>query len=256
MGFESICYKRSFLHQVIIRVDFLEFIPSELLFSDSVVKSIMKYFTTVGMRQIMRYNDVNVVLNDTNPHTLSRSQDGFQQEFSNNDRNKLIISNKYVILEINNYTSYEEMISMFSPVLKAIYALLPINSVRTGIRYINIIDNSVVRLTKSLFTTTVSTLVNTDLSKEEDGLSCIRSMCMNEYQVKDMRLNFRYGMFNPEYPSPMRSAQFVLDFDCYCDSLLSGYETIMSHIEDGHNSIQYLFESAISDSLRKVMNNE
>ena len=79
---------------------------------------------------------------------------------------------------------------------------------------------------------------------------------MNEYQVKDMRLNFRYGMFNPEYPSPMRSAKFVLDFDCYCDSLLSGCDAIMAHIDDGHDSIQYLFENAISDNLRKAMNDE
>ena len=256
MGFETICYKKSFLHQVIIRVDFLEFIPSELLFSDGVVKSIKKYFTIVGMRQIMRYNDVNVVLNDKDAQTLSRTQEGFQQEFSNTDRNKLILSNKFVVIEINSYSSYEDMINKFYPIMKAIFASFPINSLRTGIRYINIIDNNVIRLTKSLFNSSVSPLVNTELSKVVDGLSCIRSMCMNEYQVKDMRLNFRYGMFNPEYPSPMRSAKFVLDFDCYCDSLLSGCDAIMAHIDDGHDSIQYLFENAISDNLRKAMNDE
>lgn len=256
MGFEAICYKRSFLHQVIIRVDFLEFIPSELLFSDGVVKCIMKYFTTVGMRQIMRYNDVNVVLNEKDAQTQSRTQEGFQQEFSNVDRNKVIISNKFIVLEINKYSSYEDMINMFHPILKAIYGSYPIDSLRTGIRYINIIDNNVIRLTKSLFSSSVSPLVNTELSKEVDGLSCIRSMCMNEYQVKDMRLNFRFGMYNPEYPSPMRSSKFVLDYDCYCNFLLSGCDAIMAHIEEGHNSIQYLFENAISDTLRKALNNE
>lgn len=256
MGYEEVCYKRSFLHQVIVRVDFMEFIPSESLFSESVVKSIMTNFTSVGMRQIMRYRDVSVVLNTKDTQTSSKSQEGFQQEFSNMDRNKLIISNRFIILEINKYTSYENLYKLFSPVLKAILGVLQINSIRTGIRYINIIDNNVIRLTKSLFNTSVSHLVNTDLSKKKNRVSCIRSMCMNEYQVDDMRLNFRYGMFNPEYPSPMRSAQFVLDFDCYCESLLTGHDAIMSHIDEGHNSIQYLFENAITDNLRKAMNNE
>lgn len=255
MDYEAVCYKRPFLRQVIARVDFLEFIPSELLFSESIVKSIMTNFTQVGMRQVMRYSDVSVVLNNKDTQTTSKNQEGFKQEFSNMDRNKLTISNRFVILEINNYTSYEDLHKLFSPVLKAM-GLLPINSIRTGIRYINIIDNNVVRLTKSLFNKSISHLVNTNLSKMENGVSCIRSMCMNEYQVEDMRLNFRYGMFNPEYPSPMRSAQFVLDFDCYCESLLTGHDAIMSHIDEGHNSIQYLFENAITDNLRKVMNNE
>ena len=78
---------------------------------------------------------------------------------------------------------------------------------------------------------------------------------MNEYQVGDMRLNFRYGMFNPQYPNAMRLASFALDYDCYCDNLISGNEELLSHIKAGHDAIQSLFEKSITDSLRSLMSN-
>lgn len=255
MDFESICYKNAVLNQVIIRIDFLEFVPSDELFTDLVLKAIVQSFPKVGMRQIMRYNDVNVVINEINTTTQSKSREGFQQEFSDIKNNKIKISNRFLILEVNKYNSFEETIQTLTPILQLIINL-SVNAIRTGIRYINIIDNSKIRLTKNLFSTSVSHLVNIDLSNEKQGLSCIRSMCMNEYRISDMHLNFRYGMYNPEYPSSMRSPKFVLDYDCYCDSLLSGFDILLSHIKEGHNAIQYLFENSISDNLRKIMNND
>lgn len=256
MSFDHICYKHSFLTQVIIRVDFLEFIPSGMLFNESLLKVVLPLFPIAGMRQVLRFKDVNVVLNDVDATTQTKSQEGFQQEFIDEQKNKIKISNKFVILEINNYESFEKTLSMFGPVLKVVIGILPINSVRTGIRYINVIGNGVIRLTKSLFAPSIGYLVNSDLSKEENGLSCIRTMCLNEYRFKNMRLNFRYGMYNPEYPSSMKTPNFALDLDCYCDSLHSGYESIMTHVVDGHDAIQYLFEGAITDNLRKIMDNE
>lgn len=82
----------------------------------------------------------------------------------------------------------------------------------------------------------------------------VRSMCLNEYRVDDMRLNFRYGMYNPHYPNIMREASFTLDYDCFCDSVLSGFDDIMLHVIKGHNEIQSLFELSITDALREKMN--
>lgn len=255
MSFDHICYKNPCLAQVIIRVDFLEFITSETIFSENVLKVILTSFPIAGMRQIVKFNDVNVVINEVNATAQTTSQEGFQQEFLDSQNNKMKVSNKFVILEINKYESFEKTIQTFSPVLKSIIGILPINSVRTGIRYINIIENGSIRLTKNLFSSTISHLINNDLSQDNNGISCVRSMCLNEYRVKDMRLNFRYGMYNPEYPSLMKTPNFVLDFDCYCDLLLTGYDSIISHIVEGHDSIQYLFEGAITDNLRKIMEN-
>ena len=80
-------------------------------------------------------------------------------------------------------------------------------------------------------------------------------MAMNEYIIDDMHLNFRFGMYNPQYPHTMKKTNFVLDYDCFCDEAVAGFEIILEHINKGHDSIQSMFESSITNQLRRVMGN-
>ena len=253
--FSNVCYAKTFLYQVIVRLDFLNFIPSEVLFVDEKIKTIREVFPKVSMRQIMRYNDVQVNLVSTRPEAAYNAQEGFSQSFSDQTNNKLVISNKFMVLEINQYTNFEALFDSLHHVVK-VYDKFNWDVTRTGIRYINLFNEGQVKLTKKLFCNPVNALVNTSLSQIENNTMCIRSMCMNEYQVGDMRLNFRYGMYNPQYPNAMRSASFTLDYDCYCDNIISGYDEITAHIRAGHEAIQSLFEKSITDSLRNLMKNE
>ena len=256
MDYSKICYKRSFLSQVIVRTDFLKFIPSELLFSETVLNNIVDKFPQKGMQQVMRFEDVNVIINQNESTTQRSTNEGFQQEFKNLDNNKIIISNKYVILEINKYSTFENIMDQYRPILQTILAVMQVIVVRTGVRYINIYENSIIKLKKSLFSPSIGALVNTNLSNEDNGLMCFRSMAMNEYRIGDKLLNFRYGMYNPEYPNAMRHASFVLDYDCFTEERITRFEEVMQHIYDGHDAIQHLFESSISEKLKKVMENE
>ena len=81
-------------------------------------------------------------------------------------------------------------------------------------------------------------------------------MHMNEYRIDDMSLNFRYGMFNPEYPNFLKKNDFVLDFDFFTNDVIESVDSIIQILDKGHSEIQSLFESSITDSLREVMNNE
>lgn len=249
-------YSSPFLSQVIIRMDFLEFIPSEILFEESRIVNIRQVFSQMTMRQIIRFNDVNVLFRGALSQTQSSSREGFQQSFSDQSGNKLTISNKYLILEINRYVSYEDAREKLNASLMAVIGDRAIHVSRTGIRYINLYESNRIKITKKMFNAEVSALVNPSLSDEKDGLCCIRSMCMNEYRFSDMRLNFRYGMFNPQYPNSMRDASFALDYDCYSDNLLNGLGSVLEHVDAGHDAIQRLFESTITDSLREKMRDE
>lgn len=79
---------------------------------------------------------------------------------------------------------------------------------------------------------------------------------MNEYRIGEMTMNFRYGMFNPEYPNLLRKNDFVLDFDFFSDDVIDSSDGIIHVLDKGHNEIQALFERSITDSLREVMGNE
>ena len=46
--YSSICYKNSFLNQVIVRSDFLQFVPTNMTFSESIEKEILRIFPRRG----------------------------------------------------------------------------------------------------------------------------------------------------------------------------------------------------------------
>lgn len=253
--YSEVNYARTFLSQVIIRADFMDFIDSAFLFQEGKINTIRMAFPHVTMRQVVRFNDVNVLLQNGQPQTQSVTREGFQQTFMDRDGNKLILSNKFIVLEVNHYTNFETTREMIGNALRSIIGEADINVSRLGIRYVNLFDSGRIRLSKSFFNTEVRALYNPSASSEEDPLKCVRSMCLNEYRVGDMRLNFRYGMYNPQYPNIMRDQSFTLDYDCYCDSILCGYDVLMSHINRGHDEIQALFEASITDTLRERMRN-
>ena len=253
MDYDNICYKNIFLNQVIVRIDFLEFIPNELIFSDSLMRAIQEHYPKKGMRQIVRFQDVNVILEPKSSKTEQNITEGFQQEFSNAKNNKFVISNKYVIFDTYKYTSFDNMLETIESILKTIMGLSNLTASRTGIRYINIYEAGAVKLSRNLFNSPIGSMLNTALLGEDEGLRCIRSMAMTEYKYGDQVVNFRYGMYNPEYPRPMRRNSFVLDYDAFSEEPMTGFEAILSHIIDGHRAIQQLFENSVSYKLKQIM---
>lgn len=252
MNFDDVCYKRSCLSQVIIRFDFFEFIDANILFGSEVEKEILNSFPKKGMQQIMRFQTMNVIADSKFTKSEQMTREGLQQEFANADGDKIIISNMFVIIEINNYTKFEDVLKMFVPMLNALLLKISLTSMRTGIRYINFFSEERIKPQKKFFTPSVASL----LDVKQGGNNCIRSMAMNEYVFGDMRLNFRFGMYNPQYPHIMSKPNYVLDYDCFCDVALAGFEEMIKHIKAGHCLIQEIFEASITDNLRKVMNNE
>ena len=90
--------------------------------------------------------------------------------------------------------------------------------------------------------------------QDSDALLLIRSMHTTEYRLDSMTLNFRYGMYNPEYPNVLKKNSFVLDYDCFSDEMVESSEKVIQTIIQGHSMIQSLFEKNITDDMRKVMN--
>ena len=248
MSYDEICYKRSCLSQVIIRLDF---IGMETLFESDVEKSVLKSFPKKGMQQLIRFQTMNVISDPRGTRAEQTTRDGIQQEFANADGNKIILSNKFFIVEVNKYTKFEDIVAVFAPVLRALISKTQVTSMRTGIRYVNFFSEESIKPQKNFFVPNVGSLL--DAKQMENN--CIRSMAMNEYMIDDMRLNFRFGMYNPQYPQTMKKSNFVLDYDCFCDDAIVGFDEMMSHIQKGHDSIQKMFETSITSQLREVMSN-
>ena len=254
--YSSISYRESFLNQVIVRVDFLQF--AQIPFGESIEKEILQIFPRRGKDQIIRFNSLNVVFDQNNnglPNANGEIVEGIQREYFTTDGlNKLILTNKFMIFEINKYTSFDVHKQWFQSILFAFYQKNTVSASRTGIRYINIFDSSKIKLQKNYFTSEIAASLRVASKEEEPRL--IRSMHMSEYRIDEMTMNFRYGMFNPDYPNTLKKNNFALDYDFFSNDVIDSADGIIRVLDKGHQEIQTMFEKSITDSLREVMGNE
>ncbi len=256
--FSAIKYANTFLNQVIIRVDFLQFLETEKLFSDDIEKVILKLFPRRGMDQKIRFDTINVVIDPNKPsmpNAQKETLEGIQREY-HAGKNKIILSNKFIISEVNEYDAFEKHYQDFQSILLSIYAKQRITSARIGIRYINIFGTESIKLRKNMFSPEISATFSAKDYVSDNGSRLIRAMNMNEYQVMNMLLNFRFGMFNPDYPNPLTKESFALDYDCFTTEPIETMDEVLRTVVQGHDAIQELFEASITDSLRKVLNHE
>ena len=255
--YSSICYKNSFLNQVIVRIDFLQFVPTDMTFDESVEKEILKIFPRRGKDQIIRFNSINDQSNNGLPNANGESLEGIQREYFTNDGvNKLILSNKFIVFDINKYSKFEVHKQWFQSVLLAFFQRNRVSVNRTGIRYINMFQQPRVKLQKNFFPPEIAASIYTKLTEADGRPRMIRSMHLTEYRIDEMTMNFRYGMFNPEYPNSLKKKDFVLDFDFFSNDVIDSTDGIIHILDKGHDVIQSLFEHSITDSLREVMDNE
>ena len=256
--YSAIKYKNTFLNQVIIRVDFLQFSETEKLFSSDAEKAILKLFPRRGIDQKIRFDTINFVINpnaEGSPNAQKETLEGIQREYCDG-RNKILMSNKFIVYEINEYSTFDYHYQRIQAILLALFSKLQLTTARIGIRYINLFDIDSIKIRKNMFSPEVSATLNAKEFSSENGTQLIRAMSMNEFQIENMLLNFRFGMYNPDYPNPLNKESLSLDYDCFTTEPLESADAILRGIMRGHDAIQELFEASITGNLRKVLAND
>ena len=253
MEYSKICYKNSCLSSVLIRLDFLEFVNNDIIFNHDVEKLMLTNFPKKEMQQQALFHTMNLLVDKDGTTTRREVKEGIQQEFKDLNGNSFTISNMYVTLQLRMYTTYENELSKLKPVLSKIMQSGNVIASRTGIRYVNLFDQSRIKPQKGFFNSQIGALFDSKLGCE-DSVKPIRIMSLNEFVIDDMRLNFRYGHYNTRYPQVLNDKNFVLDYDCFCEDNLDEFDSVINHLEKGHYAIQKVFEASITDKLRKVMN--
>lgn len=76
-----------------------------------------------------------------------------------------------------------------------------------------------------------------------------------DLNLGNMKIRFRYGMHNPDYPAPIRKKLFILDYDAFLEGLQNEADMI-SNIDKFNNEIESMFEKCIKDGLREIMDRD
>ena len=254
--YNEICYKKKVLKQVIVRLDFINYIEKEILISEKIRTVIMNYFPQQGLPQLVRFGQIDLSQLSSNDKVDNEYMEGYQYTYLDNQNNKLIISNKFIIFEINEYDTFQKLNNIFSSIIMELFNEKKMLYVqRIGIRFLNIFDEKSVKAAKIYFEKSVASIIEPNFPPTINNLVIKRKLCQIEYQFRDIYLNFRYGYYNPNYPQLLYANSFALDFDCFKMEMINSAQESINFLNEGHDYIQLLFEKNITDELRKVLQN-
>jgi uncharacterized protein (TIGR04255 family) len=255
MGYESIKYKNTLIDRVIFRLDFSNYINTDEIFNNRISTEIKRLFTKKEMRQVMTFGTINIS-NSTQSGVSGQQFEGFQDTFKSDSGDRAILSNKFFILDIKQYNTFDTLLASIKPIIKTIGDIDSFKAERTGLRYINIVKSKNNKIRKKLFIPKIANNINPVIDVCFEELKEIRSLSISEYRYLDLYVTFRFGRYNSDYPNPIKSSDFVLDYDVFSDTPYTESEDIITFANKGHEIIQYLFESSITDCLRSEMNHD
>lgn len=255
-------YKKNFLSDVILRVDFdssEEALKTELC--QEITSAITDYFPDPGggptkRRYIEVKNEASV-----DGNVISKDYQFNEWHFWGLGREKeLCITHSCLFIVYKKYDSFSVLHEEFFHVLDAVLGKYPqIRISRVGLRYIDKIKPDVMREAKQNWYKYWREYINEALIQ---GLnfSCVdprmtRHLNSIEMKYDGYQLRFTYGISNEDYPAPNKRNVFILDTDVYSGSL-SDFGDVRSYVTEFHEQAKIWFESAITDSLREIMNEQ
>lgn len=246
--YEQVCYQKSFLKQVIAKVDFVT--PIEQLdktVPEKLLDAIVKYFPIVEPPQELAHHEMIIEGDSVRSNRTTSSQLNF---FSKDRGRQLSLSRIALFVQYTTYRNFPEMREQFTTVVDAFSKAFPeAKAARFGLRYINQIEMQIDDPTDWQAYIAPQLLEERKFFKDE-ALS--RLMSIAEIQYGDVNVRFQFGMPNPDYPAPIKRPMFVLDLDASI-SQVHELASISDDITQTHIRIQDLFERSITDTLREKM---
>jgi len=243
-------YKKNFLDKVIVRVDFTKEISEiDKALPEPIVEAVMKYFP-IPEPKVTHGQEYQI-----GPQQMAVKEVTHQEwHYYGKDREKdLSITRNSMSITYNVYNdSFENLKKTFIDAINILHNTY--NDLlfrRLGIRYIDKIEFNETDYTSWDKYIDKKLLSIFDIEPDKTKLS--RAFNILESNYGNMNVRFQYGMYNPDYPAPIKKKIFILDSDVFLEAVQTNQE-IESNLARFHDKLGQLFESSITDELRKVMN--
>ena len=245
-------YKKTFLKQVLVRVDFqkpLEYYEKGL--NTTVEKTIKKTFPTM-VEQKIKLQSIQVESGQTK---VSTSDQTLWTYYAKDKKKHARIEPTDFYIQYDKYYSFEQLKKDFRLVFDSLVANYgELNITRIGLRYIDEIE---IKQEKDVFdwkkylNPNLFSALSIPLKKDRYFIS--RAFSNLEFNYGDHNLTLKYGMFNPDYPSPIKKKVFILDSDAYKRDNIPN-EKAYCVLDQLHDRISNLFEKRlIKEGLREIM---
>ncbi|MDK2899011.1 MAG: hypothetical protein PWQ10_198 [Patescibacteria group bacterium] len=246
-------YKSNYLKQVIYRLDFPKIDIGS--FDDFKKKSDNQkhnYSLDSQKRDNFTFNVTTAELDKTQDSVVIWRVNDEQMSM------KFEATNEYCLLE---YTQYVDSTRLKKDAEMFILNFLKMHNIeevsRIGLRYINQIMSPSIKKFSDWSKYIASDLLNGSLYIQGRLGAPLRYLNQIELNPKDNSLvsvSFKYGIWNDKYPSPITSADYILDIDCFTRSPILVNNDLETTYADLNSAAEIVFEASIQESLRKEMN--
>ncbi len=244
-------YKKTFLENVIARIDFAS--PVEAL-NARVPKRFDEYalaiFPIKAPRKEIRVSEA--LLSKAGIQSTSEKLYGQWEYSDRKNENKMELVQTHMDLVFTKYRDYKDLKEVFTGLTEVLTAeVRDIVIKRFGLRFINnIVLND--KDTTAKWDKYLSKFLLSFLKIPEKSDELLRGFHILDIRRADFTLDFKYGLFNPDFPAPIKKRQFILDYDAFYNGLLDP-KNIPSYLDAFHRAIYDLFEKCITNDLRKIM---
>jgi uncharacterized protein (TIGR04255 family) len=243
-------YRRNFLKQVIARIDF---VPIEDMEPKGPPKSFYKAIKArFPIPEIKTIHAKTLRISTGAEKSEETSLELREWIYHGNARDKyLAVGRAGLAVEYSTYSSFEVLREDFLAAVVALFeAYGGLQVVRLGLRYINNIELNEENPTSWDKYIRPDLLAIFKIAPDQKTIS--RAFQILEMTDAEVSLRFQYGMPNPDYPAQIRKKVFVMDTDASC-TLILGRDEITRYLNQFHDRINLMFESVITNDLRKKM---
>ncbi len=241
-------YKKDFLKEVIVRIDFDTPLPIAIKGpAKNIYDTVKERFPITEEKKVM--GKELLIGPDV---TKERSIESKEWHYYGINREKhLTITPNMMVIEYNKYKYYEMLREDFLSVSDALFNAYPRLQVkRLGLRYIDNIDIPGGNPTE--WDKYLKPELNTIFTIAENKETISRAFHVLEFNYGEDFLRFQFGMFNPDYPAPIKKKIYTLDYDMYVTKLLDKTD-IGETLDHFHEKVNRFFEEIITGNLRKIM---
>lgn len=263
--YEKTCYKNPFIKEAIMRFDFPSPIPNiEKGLPQSIFDVALNIFPIFEPQKTQTHtHELQIGIPEEKKSSRSRTKktslpaakttitENTVSIFHSLEKDKtLTIAANVLSVQVRRYTTFDQFMDDTLRPLNALCNEFPeIRANRIGLRYVNILNagkGDPLNWTKYIN----SKLLGLLDFHNKTNLS--RAFQMLEYNFNEDTLKFQVGIANPDYPAKIMKRQFILDIDASSVGVFD-YQEMAAKIKIGHERIQELFESSITEATRTAM---
>lgn len=246
-------YDTNYLEKVILKLDFENISLAKLNEYTEIISPTFDINNTkTGFEGSFNIDVVQGVVEQS-------KQDLNIQEYSSTQKpnKKITLSQKWISIEYEkrSYTNSEELLSDIDEFVQPFIDILEVKLInRVGLRYINQIaapdNNNPLDWAEYINNKLVASVA---FAKSKQ-VPVSRVFTQQLYKMEGADLLFSFGIWNDDFPNPIATKNFVLDYDCSSGVPREASDiSLRSEVRGYNDKIEEFFESSIKQPLRELM---